>query len=117
MSLSMSNHVDSVFYSGIRVNYTKYAQAWVNGRGVESAVETINFYCTVQPLNPRELNALGIGNEREKDYRKIYINSGRMDAVNLQGRFTFSGEEWKVVNYDHRPNRNYLKVTVTRIDK
>nr|DAI76064.1 MAG TPA: Minor capsid protein [Caudoviricetes sp.] len=118
MSLSMYGHIDNVFHSGIDVEYCTVGEHW-NAEGLPAtgdAIKRTPFYATVQPLSPRETQALGIADERIGDYRKIYINSGDIKAVTLNGWWEMLGERWKPVSTDLRPARDYLKVIVARYD-
>lgn len=118
MSLSMQGHVDAVFRSSDVVVTGKTNGGWDSeGNMIPPAVVTATFTrANIQPLNNRELENLLRAGERIVDGRKIYINSGDFDVLALATNLTMLGQEWKIVQSDVRPWRNYAKIVVSRYD-
>jgi len=117
-ALSMQGHIDSTFRStsGNARHHPK-GGAYVDGLWVAQTFPSVDFPANIQPLNDKEIDFLPQGGERIIDSRKIYINSGNMEAIQLDGEWEFLGQRWKIARTDNRPWNNYCKVIVYRIDK
>ena len=111
----MGGQIDGVFRS-IPAQHVGKGGEYVNGLWVPTASQPVNFTANIQPLNDKEISFLPQGGERIIDSRKIYINSGNLEAIQLDGEWVFSGQRWKIAQTDNRPWRNYCKVIVYRID-
>ncbi len=116
MSLDMRGHVDEVFKSTDATLMPK-GGSYVNGVWTPSPGTPVTFTANVQPLSEREKDFLERGGERIVDGRRIYINSGDLTLITLEGDWTFFGQKWKAVKTDNRPWRNYCKVIVSRYDQ
>ena len=115
--LSMSGHISGGFDSRFGIIYVPRSVSYADGVPVASTRRGTPFVATVQPLCPKEIEALAIGADRIRDYRKLYINSGNMSVLErLDGRFEFLGEKWRPIEVDYRPTRRYCRVIVARID-
>lgn len=72
----------------------------------------------VQPLNPREREALEQGGQRLVDARKIYLNSGDIVREFAPNKVVIDGLDgvYDIVSTDIRPAREYYKMVVARMD-
>lgn len=117
MSLSMMGHIDRVF-STVNVTFTntpdgQYVDGlWVPGVPVSTLFRRVN----IQPLRDDELDLLLRAGQRIIDARKLYINNGKFDALQLNAKVEFLSQEWKVIKADIRPWHKYAKLIVDRID-
>ena len=102
--LSMTGLLSGGFDSQLSVVFIPETTTFEKGFAVVTDGAPITFSeTTVQPLRPKEIQALGVGLDRIRDYRKIYINTGNMEALqNLEGRFEFLGARWRVIEVDYR---------------
>lgn len=116
MSLSMKGHIDNVFKS-VPATHVGKSGSYVNGIWKEVLTSPVAFLVNIQPLSDKELDFLRQGGERIVDPRKIYVNSGDLDAIQLAGEWVFLGQRWKIIRTDNRPWRNYCRVTVDRFDE
>ena len=117
MSLNMTGHIDGMFKSVEATRtYQSAAGAYVNGIWQPGATTTDTYHVNVQQVSDRELNFLSQGLERVLDYRRIYVNSGNLNSITLDGTWEFIGQKWKTVKLDNRPWRKYCKIIVSRID-
>lgn len=114
--LSMAGHIDNVFKS-VPATHVGKSGAYVNGEWIEVVSPPVEFKVTIQPLNEKEIDFLRQGGERILDGRKIYVNSGDLDSIQLAGEWIFLGQRWKIIRTDNRPWRKYCKVTVDRYDQ
>lgn len=73
----------------------------------------------VQPLNPKERQAIEEGGQRLLDARKIYISDGSAPKVFPSDRVVIEGieGEYEVVQSDIRETRQYCKIIVSKADK
>ncbi|HEI0612157.1 TPA: hypothetical protein SIF59_004034 [Escherichia coli] len=115
MSLNMKGHIDAVFKS-VDATHVGKSGAYVDGIWTETTSAPVSFQVDIQPLNDKEIDFLRQGGERIIDPRKIYVNSGDLNSIQLAGEWVFLGQRWKIVKTDNRPWRNYCKVVVDRLD-
>lgn len=116
--LNMSGLISGGFNSGFNVRFIPETTTFVDGIAVQSQKPAIKFAATVQPLNPKEIEHIGEGLDRIKDYRKIYVNDGAISKCeSLEGHFEFLGSKWRFVSVDYRPRSSYLKAIVARFDE
>ena len=117
-SLTMNGHVDGDFALPDGVVRVTVSTELNPDTGITTETETGRYAVAacVQPLSPKELQTLTIGNERYADYKKIYINSGDFSIYDLRGYFEFLGGKWKPINLDRRDSRKYCRYVVARID-
>lgn len=115
MSLSMSGHIDNVFKSVPAVHVGK-SGSYLDGVWVPVIFPPVSYKVNIQPLTDKEISFLPQGGERIIDPRKIYVNSGDLDSVQLDGEWQFLGQRWKIIRTDNRPWRKYCKVVVDRLD-
>lgn len=114
--LSMTGHIDDAFQS-VDAMFTPVSTGYDSyGLPAPSPSTPVLFTVNVQPLNLRELDILIRGNVRIVDGRKIYVNDGDLTAIQDNGIWEFIGQQWKTIQTDNRPWRNYCKVIVSRID-
>lgn len=116
MSLNMRGHIDNVFKSVPATHIGKYG-SYVDGIPTTTTSDPVSFKVTIQPLNDKEIDFLQRGGQRILDPRKIYVNSGDLDSITLDGEWVFLGQRWKVIKTDNRPWRKYCKVVVDRYDQ
>lgn len=116
-ALSMQGHVDGVFRT-VDVTFTNTPdRQYVDGISVPGVpVSTIFRNVTIQPLTDDELDLLLRAGQRIIDARKLYINNGNFDALQLSAKVEFLSQEWKLIKADVRPWRKYAKLIVDRID-
>ena len=115
MSLNMKGHIDNVFKSVPAVHVGKLGQ-YVDGIWQETMLPPVQYLVNIQPLSDREIDFLPRGGERIVDSRRIYVNSGDLDTIQLAGEWVFLGVRWKIAHTDNRPWRNYCRVVVYRLD-
>lgn len=115
MSLSMLGHIDNVFKS-VPATHVGKSGGYVDGVWQEVTSSPVSFQVNIQPLNDKELSFLQQGGERIVDPRKIYVNSGDLNSIQLAGEWVFLGQRWKIIRTDNRPWRNYCRVVVDRYD-
>lgn len=115
MSLNMKGHIDLVFKS-VDATHVGKSGKYVDGIWTSVQSDPVSFTVNIQPLSDKELDFLSQGGERIIDGRKIYVNSGDLNSIQLDGEWVFLGQRWKVIRTDNRPWRNYCKVTVSRYD-
>jgi hypothetical protein len=113
----MGGHIDGVFRSET-VTLKAYADGhrdedgiWVPGTPIE-----IDYTATIQPTNDRETDNLLRAGKRVLDPRKLYINSGDLEALKLAQDLEFLGQMWQIIASDIRPWRTYAKIVVSRYD-
>lgn len=118
MPLSMGNHIDDVFQSS-PVTIKAYTAGqydadgiWVPGTATEE-VYTAN----IQPLDARTEDNLMRAGIRLLDPRKVYINSGDLEKLQISFDLEFLGQRWKIVRSDIRPWRTYARLVVSRYDE
>lgn len=116
VGLNMSGHIDAVFKS-VDATHIGKSGAYVDGIWTPVLAEPVSFRVNIQPLTDKELNFLQQGGERIIDPRKIYVNSGNLESIQLDGEWVFLGQRWKIIKTDNRPWRNYCKVVVDRYDQ
>lgn len=116
MSLSMKFHIDNVFKSVPAVHIGK-SGAYIDGIWQEVQSAPVDFQVNIQPLSDKELDFLQRGGERIIDPRKIYVNTGDLNSIELSGEWIFLGQRWKIIRTDNRPWRSYCKVIVDRFDQ
>lgn len=114
--LNMRGHIDNVFKS-VPATHVGKSGAYVDGVWQEVTTGTVSYMVTIQPLNDKEIDFLRQGGERILDGRKIYVNSGDLDSIQLDGEWVFLGQRWKIIRTDNRPWRSYCKVIVDRYDQ
>lgn len=114
-TLSMAGHVDNVFKSVDAVHIGK-GGAYLDGVWTPVEYPPVSFTVNIQPLNDKEIDFLRQGGERILDGRKIYVNSGDLESIQLDGEWGFLGQRWKIIRTDNRPWRKYCKVIVDRLD-
>ena len=56
------------------------------------------------------------GGERISDIKSVHINDGTMLEPELGDHLRIDGKVYKVVHSDNRPNRNYCRALIERID-
>lgn len=115
MSLLMTGTIDDVFQS-VPATRSVNAGSYVDGIWQDGASTSKDYKVTIQPANDREIDFVRNAGERITDVRKIYINDKNMDDIDQTGTWEFSGQQWKAVQVDCRPWRDYCKVLVVRID-
>lgn len=115
MSLNMSGHIDNVFKS-VPATHVGKSGSYVDGIWTETTSAPVSFQVNIQSLNDKEIDFLRQGGERIVDPRKIYVNSGDLNSIQLDGEWVFLGQRWKVIRTDNRPWRNYCRVIVDRYD-
>lgn len=113
--LNMRGHIDAVFKSVPATHVGKYGE-YINGIWTDVTLAPVPFLVNIQPLTDKELDFLRQGGERIIDGRKIYVNSGDLESIQLDGEWVFLGQRWKVIRTDNRPWRTYCRVIVDRID-
>jgi len=114
--LNMNGHVDDVFKS-VPAQHIGKGGAYVDGIWTPVTYAPVSFKVNIQPLTDRELDFLRQGGQRILDGRKIYVNSGDLDSIQLDGEWVFLGQRWKIIKTDNRPWRKYCKVVVDRYDQ
>lgn len=116
--LSMSGLLSGGFDSQISVVFIPEEVTFVDGIAQTTDGTALTFSATtVQPLRPKEIQALGVGLDRIRDYRKIYINTGNLSALqDMAGRFEFLGAQWRVIEVDYRARSSYCRVVVAKRD-
>lgn len=114
--LNMSGHIDNVFKS-VPATHVGKSGSYVDGIWQEVTSGPVPYMVTIQPLNDKELDFLRQGGERIIDGRKIYVNSGDLESIQLTGEWVFLGQRWKIIRTDNRPWRAYCKVVVDRYDQ
>lgn len=115
--LNMAGMISGGFNSGMNVYFVPEEVEFVDGVAQESPGRKVKINCTVQPMVAREIQALGIGVDRIKDYRKIHVNdSSAKKFYGLKGHFEFDGSNWRPIDIDYRPLRTYCRVTLARND-
>jgi len=115
MSLDMKYHIDNVFKS-VPATHVGKSGSYVNGIWQSTTSAPVSFKVNIQPLNDKEIDFLRQGGQRILDPRKIYVNSGDLSQIELDGEWVFLGQRWKIIRTDNRPWRNYCKVIVDRYD-
>lgn len=116
MSLSMRNHIDSVFESDRVTRITKAGGYYDEyGIWVPAPEVTQSYRANVQPLNDKEIVSLGIGAERVGSVIKIYINNN-VGSVSLADDWVVDGEKYKTIKTDLRKTRSYVKIIAERYD-
>lgn len=115
--LDFANHIDSVFKSD-SVMVKAYTQGYRDADGiwVPGTPITEDYTANIQPLSDRELDNLIRAGLRILDPRKIYINSGDLEKLELANDVEFLGQKWRIVRSDIRPWRTYAKLIVSRYD-
>lgn len=116
MSLNMIGHIDQVFKSVAATRTVKTSGSYVNGIWTDSGQRTTSHTVNIQPASDREIDFLSQGGERLVDVRRVYVNDGDMQSIDVTGEWTFLGQKFKTVKCDNRYWRNYCKLIVTRID-
>ena len=118
MSLDMGGFIDSVFQSTGATRTSYSGGGYVDGIWQDGATTQTSHLVNLQPLNGKEIEALQVGGERIKDYRKIYVNDGDTYSIAESDTWTFDGVdgEFKTIATDNRTWRNYCKVIVARED-
>lgn len=116
MSLNMKGHIDNIFKS-VPATHVGKSGAYVDGIWTPVTSAPVAFQVNIQPLNDKELSFLQQGGQRIVDPRKIYVNSGDLNSVQLDGEWVFLGQRWKIIRTDNRPWRNYCRVIVDRFDQ
>lgn len=116
--LSMSGLLSGGFDSQISVSFIPETVEFVDGIAETTDGAPVTFSATtVQPLRPKEIQALGVGLDRIRDYRKIYINTGNIAALqDMEGRFEFLGAHWRIIEVDYRARSSYCRVVVAKRD-
>lgn len=115
MSLDMFGQIDDVFES-VPATRTPDGGTYVDGIFVPALGTPSAYIINTQPATDREVDFIRQGGERITEVRKIYINSGDLQAVDQTGTWEFLGQKWKTVGCDNRWWRNYCRVMVNRID-
>ena len=117
MTLSMLGHVSGDLSSG-QISFVTSVRTFVDGIETLAKSNTLTYQANIQPMSAKEVQHLGVGLERIRDYRKIYINSGDLNKLDTldygTGHIEMLGHRWKVIFSDIRPNRNYCKLVVAR---
>lgn len=113
--LDMHGHIDAVFKSVAATHIGKVG-AYVNGIWTDTILPPVPYTVNVQALEDKAIDFLRQGGERILDPRKIYVNSGDLNSIQLAGEWVFLGQRWKIIKTDNRPWRNYCKVVVDRLD-
>lgn len=117
MSLNMAGTIDGVFRTVNVETRQDIDGSYVDGIFVPGTIEVSTFRnVTIQPLNEDELDMLIRAEQRFTDVRKLYINSGNFDALELNGYVWFLNLKWKIIRADIRPWRRYAKIIVDRYD-
>ncbi len=116
ISLDMFGFVDDVMTTGAITRIYRENGSYVDGIWQDGIVNASRHVATVQPLSPVEAQNIDIGGNRIKDYRKIYINDGTMAVISPQDEWVIDSINYKTVDIDNRPSRNYCKITVFRMD-
>lgn len=116
--LSMAGMISGGFNSGMNVYFVPETVSYIDGIAQKTESRKLKINCAVQPLNAREIQALGIGLDRIRDYRKIHVNDRTAaNFYGLTGHFEFDGAKWRPIDIDYRPLRVYCRVTVARMDE
>lgn len=117
MSLVMAGHIDGVFQTVTVEVKTEVGGGYVDGIWKDGTFVTTTFpRVTIQPLTDNELDFFLRAEQRIKDARKLYINSGTLSVLELNEDVWFLGQCWKVIRRDYRPWRKYVKLIVDRYD-
>ena len=122
----MYGHIDMTFEStpagGVKLvtppsgDYTGPGGTWVEGSRTEKTISFVN----IQPASLKTVQLVREmgGTANVSDLRVIRINDGTMIEPDDDGKFAqlleFEGRQWRVVQADNRPWRNYCKVVVER---
>jgi len=115
MSLKMTGHIDDTFKS-VDATHIGKSGAYVDGLWQTVTADPVAYKVNIQPLSEREIDFLERGGERIVDGRRIYVNSGDLTRISLEGEWVFLGQRWKIIKTDNRPWRDYCKVIVDRYD-
>lgn len=126
MSLDMYGHIDMTFEStptgGVSLvvpaegDYSGPGGIWVDGTPTTVPLQFVN----IQPANLKTVQLVKEmgGTANVSDLRVVRINDGTMIESDDDGTFAqlleFEGKQWRVVQSDNRPWRNYCKVIVER---
>lgn len=102
-------------FTTAEIIHVQDASRYENGEFLQADGERVAFSACIQPLSGREIDFLARGGERISDARKLYITAP-IENLTLQSRFEFFGQLWKVVEFDHRPENTYCRITVMRYD-
>lgn len=117
MSLDFAGHIDSVFRSeSVQIKAYTEGKRDSDGIWVPGTPVTEDYTATIQHLGERELDNLIRAGLRILDPRKIYINSGDLDKLQLANDVEFLNQKWRIVRSDIRPWRTYAKLIVSRYD-
>lgn len=116
MSLSMRGHIDGVFKS-VDATLTPKGGAYIDGIWVPVNSTPVSYRVNIQPLTDREKDFLERGGERIIDGRRIYVNSGDLNLITLEGDWEFLGQRFKAIRTDNRPWHDYCQVIVSRYDE
>jgi len=115
LTLDMGGHIDDAFRS-VPATRTPIGGSYVNGRWTLTPGAPVSLDINTQPASDKEIDFLSQGGERITEARRVYVNSGDLNAINLKGEWEFLGVKWKEVSLDNRPWNNYCKALVVRKD-
>lgn len=115
MSLDMSGHIDPVFKSTTATR-TRTTGNYVNGIWVYGPTTITRHIVNIQSATDREIETIEKGGERIVDARRVYVNDGIDASISPSDIWEFYGQRWKCHKLDLKPNLNYCKAIVSRID-
>ena len=130
MSFSMYNFID-INFSTHEIMIQSKEGSYVNGVWTLTKPESDpkKYNASVQPLNPKEIQSLEQGGRRLIDAKRAYINNGDEQTVNifpsskvciLSSPNDIPSKDdyiYQVIQTDLRPERQYFKLIIARIDK
>ena len=121
-SLDMFGFIDPVFRS-ISATRTSYSGGAYDADGIwQPGVPTITQHTiNLQPVSMKEIDSIPMGGERQHDLRKIYVNDGDLYSISESDTWAFELSQgvngnYKTIQLDNRPWRNYCKIIVSRFD-
>lgn len=115
IALDMFGHIDDAFRS-VPATRSEKGGAYVDGIWQETPGAPVAYTINTQPASDKEIDFLVQGGERITEARRVYVNSGDLNAINLKGEWDILGVKWKEVQLDNRPWNNYCKAIVVRLD-
>lgn len=116
MSLNMKGHIDRVFKSVTATRTGSTGGGYVNGIWVEGTTTVTSHTVNIQPATDREIDSIERGGERIVDARRVYVNDGIDPSIRESDTWEFFGQLWKCHKLDNRPDRDYCRAIVSRID-
>ena len=123
-----NHYVDGVYVSEDHRRYSQHGDAEYGSIQYQDGIavsrpnieieEQTEHSANVQPLAPKERQAIEQGGQRLLDAKKIYFSDGSAPKVFPSDRVEISGIEgqYEVVQSDVRAEQNYCKIIVSRVD-